>query len=169
MRRRLVEGAVSEKARKMAHLWLQNANDAKARKCERLNRTQLAPASRVDAQIAIHVESGTTCRSNACFGPARRGQTVGKPGDAYARRVARSAEHLGGRRRSAVGGRRSAGGGRRAASRLFADSVSRRKLSGTGPLVVIFSFNLKTLPNFAPPGEIRGYKLKGILKYISQN
>ena len=32
-----------------------------------------------------------------------------------------------------------------------------------------FQFKLKTLPNFAPPGEIRGYKLKGILKYISQN
>ena len=39
LRRRLFEGAVSERARKMAHLWLQNANDAKARKCERLNRT----------------------------------------------------------------------------------------------------------------------------------
>jgi hypothetical protein len=66
----------------MAHLWLQNANEAKVRKCERLNRTQLAPASRVDAQIAIHrhVESGTTCRSSACFGPAKRPRNTGGPG-----------------------------------------------------------------------------------------
>ena len=168
MRRRLFEGAVSEKARKMAHLRLQNANDAKARKCERLNRTQLAPASRVDAQIAIHVESGTTCRSNACFGPAKLRQTVGKPGHAYARRVARSAEHLGGRRRSAVGGRRSAGGGRRAASRLFADSVSPQVV-GHRAACCHFQFKLGTLTKIAPPGGIRGYKLKGILKYISQN
>ena len=32
-----------------------------------------------------------------------------------------------------------------------------------------FQFKLKTLTKIAPPGEIRGYKLKGILKYISQN
>ena len=93
---------------------------------------------------------------------------MGEPGHAYARRVARSAEHLGGRRRSAVGGRRSAGGGRRAASRLFADSVSPQVV-GHRAACCHFQFKLKTLPNLAPPGEIRGYKLKGILKYISQN
>ena len=153
----------------MAHLWLQNANEAEARKCARLNRSQLAPASRVDAQIAIHVESGTTCRSSACFGPAKRPRNNGRRAIRGMQCVARRRRSAVGGRRSAVGGRRPAGGGRRAASRLFEDSVSGRLLSGTGPLVVIFSFNLKTLPNFAPPGEIRGYKLKGILKYISQN
>ena len=159
MRRRLVEGAVSEKARKMAHLRLQNANDAKARKCERLNRTQLAPASRVDAQIAIHVDSGTTCRSSACFGPAGRGQTAGKPGHAHARRVARSAEHLGGRRRPAVGGRRPAGGGRRSA--VGAGFVPARY-----SVSAHFQFQSQNIDKNSPPPEIRGYKLKGILKYI---
>ncbi len=35
----------------------------------------------------------------------------------------------------------------------------------------IFATQLRTssLPNFGPPGEIKGGKLKGILKYISQN
>ena len=151
----------------MAHLWLQNANEAKARKCERLNRSQLAPASRVDAQIAIHVESGTTCRSNACFGPARRGQTVGKPGHAYARRVARSAEHLGGRRRSAVGGRRPAGGGRRAASRLFADQFHAASCRAQGRLLS-FSVSIQNITKNRPPGEIRGYKLKGTKVHFSE-
>ena len=143
----------------MAHLWLQNANEAEARKCERLNRSQLAPASRVDAQIAIHVESGTTCRSSACFGPAKRPRNNGRRAIRGMQCVARRSA-VGGRR-SAVGGRRSAVGGRpvrRGALRL--DEIQFQP---------IFSFNLKTLPNFAPPGEIRGYKLKGILKYISQN
>ena len=51
----------------------------------------------------------------AVRGTAKLRQTAGKPGHAHARRVARSAEHLGGRRRSADGGRRPAGGGRRSA------------------------------------------------------
>ena len=76
-----------------------------------------------------------------------------------------------GGRRSAVGGRRSAAGRRRSACGIALGLLIQfhRKLSGTGPLVVIFSFNLKTLTKIAPPGGIRGYKLKGILKYISQN
>ena len=78
----------------MAHLRLQSANEAKARKCERLNRTQLAPASWVDAQIAIIFEPRATCQSGPCFGPAKLRQTAGEPGHARARRVARSAEQL---------------------------------------------------------------------------
>ena len=66
-----------------------------------------------------------------------------------------------GGRRSAVGGRRSAVGGRpvrRGALRL--DEIQFQPN---------FQFKLKTLTKIAPPGEIRGYKLNGILKYISQN
>ncbi len=43
-------------------------------------------------------------------------------------------------------------------------------LSGTGPLVVIFSLKLKeTLPNFRPPWRNKGVEAESILKYISQN
>ena len=89
----------------MAHLWLQNANEAKARKCERLNRTQLAPASRVDAQIAIHVESGTTCRSSACFGPAKRPRNKGRRAIRGMRCVARSGGTSAGRQMAVILGR----------------------------------------------------------------
>ena len=91
--------------------------------------------------------------------PPRAGRTAQRFGAPLTPRLAR--RPLCGGRRSAVGGRRSAVGGRpvrRGALRL--DEIQFQP---------IFSFNLGTLPNFAPPGEIRGYKLKGILKYISQN
>ena len=78
----------------------------------------------------------------AVRGTAKLRQTAGKPGHAHARRVARSAEHLGGRRRSAVGGRRPAGGGRRAASRLFEDSVSRDCCRALGRLLSHFFFKV---------------------------
>ena len=89
----------------MAHLWLQNANEAEARKCERLNRSQLAPASRVDAQIAIHVESGTTCRSSACFGPAKRPRNKGRRAIRGMRCVARSGGTSAGRQMAVILGR----------------------------------------------------------------
>ena len=91
--------------------------------------------------------------------PPRAGRTARRFGAPLTPRLAR--RPLCGGRRSAVGGRRSAAGGRpvrRGALRL--DEIQFQP---------IFSFKLKTLPNLAPPGEIRGYKLKGILKYISQN
>ena len=92
----------------------------------------------------------------AVRGTAKLRQTAGEPGHAHARRVARSAEHLGGRRRSAVGGRRSAGGGRRAASRLFADSVSPQVV-GHRAACCHFQFqNTKHDTKIAPPGNIRG-------------
>ena len=134
----------------MAHLWLQNANEAEARKCERLNRSQLAPASRVDAQIAIHVESGTTCRSSACFGPAKRPRNKGRRAIRGMRCVARSGGTSAGRQMAVILGRvAGVPPVRRGALRL--DEIQFQP---------IFSFNLGTLPNFAPPGEIRGYKLK---------
>ena len=69
-----------------------------------------------------------------------------------------------GGRRSAVGGRRSAVGGRpvrRGALRL--DEIQFQP---------IFSFNLGTLPNFAPPGEIRHWEVtarvqKAFLSFFS--
>ena len=87
----------------------------------------------------------------AVRGTAKLRQTAGKPGHAHARRVARSAEHLGGRRRSAVGGRRPAGGGRRAASRLFADSVSRDCCRAQGRLLSFSVSEYGTLHKNRPP------------------
>ena len=87
----------------------------------------------------------------AVRGTAKLRQTAGKPGHAHARRVARSAEHLGGRRRSAVGG---------------------RPPFCSCPLFSFRPFSVSvcgTLTKIAPPLEIRGYKLKGLLKYFSQN
>ena len=92
----------------------------------------------------------------AVRGTAKLRQTAGEPGHAHARRVARSAEHLGGRRRSAVGGRRPAGGGRRAASRLFADSVSGDCCRAQGRLLSFSVSEYGTLHKNRPPGEIRG-------------
>ncbi len=137
----------------MAHLWLKNANEAKARQCERLNRKQLAPASRVDAQIAIHVESGTTCRSSACFGPAKRPRNKGRRAIRGMRRVARSGGASAGRQMAVILGRVAGVPPVRRGALHWTDSVSRwrgRLLSGTGPLVVIFSFSKETLPNFGP-------------------
>ena len=78
--------------------------------------------------------------------PPRAGRTARRFGAPLTPRLAR--RPLCGGRRSAVGGRRSAVGGRpvrRGALRL--DEIQFQP---------IFSFNLKTLPNFAPPGENKG-------------
>ena len=55
-----------------------------------------------------------------------------------------------GGRRSAVGGRRSAVGGRRPAGETRCVAFGRDSVSAH------FQFKLKTLPNFAPPGENKG-------------
>ena len=125
----------------MAHLWLQNANEAKARKCERLNRTQLVPASRVDAQIAIHVESGTTCRSSACFGPAKRPRNKGRRAIRGMRCVARSGGTSAGRQMAVILGRVTG-----------VPPVRRGALRFNEP---IFSFSERNFTKLWPPWKIR--------------
>ena len=135
----------------MAHLWLQNANEAEARKCERLNRTQLAPASRVDAQIAIHVESGTTCRSSACFGPAKRPRNKGRRAIRGMRCVARSGGTSAGRQMAVILGRVTGVPPVRRGALRWTDSVCCR---AQGRLLS-FSVSLcGTLPNCGPPGKL---------------
>ena len=82
--------------------------------------------------------------------PPRAGRTAQRFGAPLTPRLAR--RPLCGGRRSAVGGRRSAVGGRRPAGETRCVAFGRDSVSAD------FQFKLKTLPNFAPPGEIRGYK-----------
>ena len=128
----------------MAHLWLQNANEAKARKCERLNRTQLVPASRVDAQIAIHVESGTTCRSSACFGPAKRPRNKGRRAIRGMRCVARSGGTSAGRQMAVILGRVAGVPPVRRGALRWTDSVCCRAQGR------FFSLNSEHFAKFAP-------------------
>ena len=140
----------------MAHLWLQNANEAEARKCERLNRSQLAPASRVDAQIAIHVESGTTCRSSACFGPAKRPRNKGRRAIRGMRCVARSGGTSAGRQMAVILGRASGVPPARRGALRWTDSLCCRALGRLLSFSVSISKHDK---NFAPPGEIRHWEV----------
>ena len=114
-------------------------------------------------QLHCSIESGTSCLSSPCNAPAppRAGRTARRFGAPLTPRLAR--RPLCGGRRSAVGGRRSAVGGRRPAGETRCVAFGRDSVSA------IFSFNIGNFTKFAPPGEIRGDKLKGILKYISQN
>ena len=134
----------------MAHLWLQNANEAKARKCERLNRTQLAPARRVDAQIAIHVESGTTCRSSACFGPAERPRNKGRRAIRGMRCVAQSGGTSAGRHMAVILGRAAGVPPARRGALRWTDSVCGRAQGR------FFSFIRCNFTKLRPPWKIKG-------------
>jgi hypothetical protein len=95
----------------------------------------------------------------AVRGTAKLRQTVGEPGHSQARRVARSAEHL---ERRSTGGHLgwAVGPGRDCATfRMiyFQFQPARgRLLSGTGPLVVIFSFIRCNFTKLWPPWKIKG-------------
>ena len=87
-------------------------------------------------------------------GPARRGQTVGEPGYAYARRVGRGGEHLG--RRSAVGGRRSAAGRRRSACGIALVCLVQFQ--------PIFSFRTRNIDKNRPPWRNKGVEAERYTK-----
>ena len=96
-------------------------------------------------QLHCSIESGTTCLSSPCDTPAtpRAGRTARRFGAPLTPHLAR--RPLCGGRRTAVGGRPVRRGALRCGQIQF-HRARGRLLSGTGPLVVIFSFNSGTLP-----------------------
>ena len=97
--------------------------------------------------------------------PARAGRTARRFGAPLTPHLAR--RPLCGGRRSAVGGRRTAVGGRpvrRGALRcgqIQFHLARGRLLSGTGPLVVIFSFRTRNIDKNRPPWRNKGVQGQG--------